>query len=293
MKKILLDTDIGCDMDDMQALAYLLARDDAEILGITTVTGEAAVRAELADMMCRLAEKKVPVYVGYSRTLKGEMFIQRSVSEGEKALLGEFPHGEYSEDNPSAAIDFLHETIAANPGEITLCAIGPLTNIAKLFERYPDTPQKLGKLIIMGGRFGAVDTKRWGEEEWNIINDIDAAKAVFETPVPDVAAFGVELTSLVYRTDVLKLSEESEKCRMLIPFSHAIRTSKDAWYHDAVAIAALFFTDGMEFERGRINVTPTGGTQFTQCADGNVLLLTELDTELFLSHFYSVTGISR
>ena len=198
MEKILLDTDIGCDMDDMQALAYLLARDDAEILGITTVTGEAAVRAELADMMCRLAEKKVPVYVGYSRTLKDEMFIQRSVSEREKALLGEFSHGEYSEDNPSAAIDFLHETIAANPGEITLCAIGPLTNIAKLFERYPDTPQKLGKLIIMGGRFGAVDTKRWGEEEWNIINDIDAAKAVFETPVPDVAAFGVELTSLVF-----------------------------------------------------------------------------------------------
>ena len=60
MLKMLLDTDIGNDMDDMQALAYLLAREDAELVGITTVTGEADVRAKLADAMCRLAGKDRP-----------------------------------------------------------------------------------------------------------------------------------------------------------------------------------------------------------------------------------------
>lgn len=65
MLHILLDTDIGNDMDDMQALAYLLSQLDADILGITTVTGEAIARAELADMMLRLAERGgVPVHAG-------------------------------------------------------------------------------------------------------------------------------------------------------------------------------------------------------------------------------------
>lgn len=59
MKKILLDTDIGCDMDDMQALAYLLARDDAEILGITTVTGEPEAR-ETRRHHVQTREKEYP-----------------------------------------------------------------------------------------------------------------------------------------------------------------------------------------------------------------------------------------
>lgn len=72
MLHILLDTDIGNDMDDMQALAYLLAQPGAELLGITTVTGEAIARAELADMMLRLAGRgDVPVHVGSENPLSG------------------------------------------------------------------------------------------------------------------------------------------------------------------------------------------------------------------------------
>ena len=72
MLHILLDTDIGNDMDDMQALAYLLSQLDADILGITTVTGEAIARAELADMMLRLAERgNVPVHAGSENPLSG------------------------------------------------------------------------------------------------------------------------------------------------------------------------------------------------------------------------------
>ena len=120
MRRIILDTDIGCDMDDMQALAYLLARDDAELLGITTVTGEPGVRARLADMMCRLAGKDIPVHSGAGEPLKGQ-FRQQSVIEKERALLDRFPNRKTFPEN--TAVGFLRETVERYPGEITLCAI--------------------------------------------------------------------------------------------------------------------------------------------------------------------------
>ncbi len=62
--KILLDTDIGTDIDDAVCLAYLLANPDCDLLGITTVTGEPVKRAMLASALCRIAGKKIPVYPG-------------------------------------------------------------------------------------------------------------------------------------------------------------------------------------------------------------------------------------
>src|SRR5215475_7194644 len=68
--KVLLDTDIGSDIDDAVALAYLLAQPRCELLGITTVTGEAAKRAELASVLCRAAGKpRIPVYPGAEEPL--------------------------------------------------------------------------------------------------------------------------------------------------------------------------------------------------------------------------------
>lgn len=64
-EKILLDTDIGTEVDDAITLAYLLANPDAEIMGITTVTGEAAERARLASVLCRIAGREdIPIYPG-------------------------------------------------------------------------------------------------------------------------------------------------------------------------------------------------------------------------------------
>jgi len=288
MLKILLDTDIGCDMDDMQALAYLLARRDVTLLGITTLTGEPIVRAKLADMMCRLAKKDIPVHVGAGEGLE-KSFRQGSVVKKEKALLDSFPHREDFPEN--TAVEFLRETIEANPGEITLCAIGPLTNIAQLFRAYPHIPGLLKKLVIMGGRFGEVDTARWGVQEWNIVNDPAAARIVFDAPVADVRVFGVELTHRVCRTDIAAVADSAAMCPWLVPFAQVIRTGMEAWYHDAVAVSALFSTDGMEFARGRVRANDAGDTVFTPGAAGNHLLMTAMDTDKFFAHFYETVGI--
>ena len=289
MAQILLDTDIGNDMDDMQALAYLLSRDDVRLLGITTVTGEAEVRAKLADIMCRLAGKDIPIRVGNDVGLSGN-FMQNGVSSVEKRLLDDFPHSDSFPDEP--AEEFIRRIIESAPGEVTLCCIGPLTNIAKLFAEHPHIPGMLKTLVIMGGRFGDVDTARWGVQEWNIINDPKAAGIVFDAPVKDVRVFGVELTSKVYRTDTVRVSDEAKLVPCLIPFGRAIRESSEAWYHDVVAVSALFHTDGMKFKRGKISVTDKGDTIFVPDENGCHLLMTELDIGKFFEHYYKTVGIS-
>ena len=141
--KILLDTDIGSDIDDAIALAYLLAQPQCELLGITTVTGEPEKRAMMASAQCKLAGKNIPIYPGAAEPL---LIAQRQPESPQAAKLDrwehetKFPKGE--------AIEFLRHTIRAHPGEITLFAIGPLTNIALLFHSDPEIPGLLNQLVV-------------------------------------------------------------------------------------------------------------------------------------------------
>ncbi|MBM4082680.1 MAG: nucleoside hydrolase, partial [Planctomycetes bacterium] len=67
--KVILDTDIGSDIDDAVCLAYLLAQPECELLGITTVTGEADKRAMMASALCKVAGKSVPIFPGVEKPL--------------------------------------------------------------------------------------------------------------------------------------------------------------------------------------------------------------------------------
>ncbi|MCB0108772.1 MAG: nucleoside hydrolase, partial [Caldilineaceae bacterium] len=162
-EKILLDTDIGSDIDDAVALAYLLAQPRCELLGITTVTGEPEKRAMIASAQCKLAGKDVPIYPGAAEPL---LIAQRQPHAPQATKLdrwehdANFPKGE--------AIEFLRHTIRAHPGEITLFAIGPLTNIALLFHSDSEIPSLLKQLVLMCGVFRGMN---WQGEalEWNAI----------------------------------------------------------------------------------------------------------------------------
>src|SRR5512138_3298708 len=124
MTKILLDTDIGTDVDDAVCLAYLLSHADCELLGITTVTGEAVKRASLSSVLCKAAGRNIPIYPGAERPMQGE---QRQPIAQQAAALPRWPHqAQFPEDR---TVDFMAQTIKSHPGEVTLLTIGPLTNI--------------------------------------------------------------------------------------------------------------------------------------------------------------------
>src|SRR5919109_5334440 len=89
MIKVLLDTDIGSDVDDAVALAYLLSQPECELVGITTVTGEAERRAELASVLCQAAGKDVPIYPGAEQPMSG---AQKQTVAQQAAALPRWPH---------------------------------------------------------------------------------------------------------------------------------------------------------------------------------------------------------
>lgn len=185
---VLLDTDIGSDIDDAVALAYLLRQPRCDLLGITTVTGEPEKRASLADAICQAAGRRdVPIHVG----LKDPLLVPPKQPHAPQfeALTDQWPYRRF--DAAPTVIDFLRETIRARPGEITLLAIGPLTNIAVLFALDPQIPGLLKHLMMMGGWFFDRPAP-----EWNIANDPHAAEIVFRAPVPRLTAVGIDVTQL-------------------------------------------------------------------------------------------------
>ncbi len=182
--QVVLDTDIGSDVDDALALAMLLGSPDVDLLGVTTVYGDVETRARIARRLARLAgHDALPVAAGAETPLSGE---DPWWAGFEGRLYADLGAEAYMEDVPAA--DFLTETVAARPGEVSVVAIGPLTNIAEAIQAEPEFAQSVRHLYVMGGRFDST------EPEHNFKSDAEAAARVFESDIP-VTVVGLEITT--------------------------------------------------------------------------------------------------
>ena len=171
---VILDTDIGDDIDDAFALALVLRSPELHLLGVETAFGDTELRARLVDRyLAALGRTDIPVMAG---------------------VLGpqtnNFSQAAYARQSPArkhgSAVDFLLKQIHAHPGRITLIAIGPLTNIGAAIQRDPATFMKLKRVVIMGGSVyrGYGDKPTPPAPEWNILCDPAGAKALFGSGVP-------------------------------------------------------------------------------------------------------------
>jgi purine nucleosidase len=183
---IIIDTDPG--QDDAVAILLALASPEIEVLGITAVAGNVplALTSRNARMICELAGRRdVPVLAGADRPL-------------ERALVtAEYVHGKTGIDGPDLpqptmalkdqhAVDFIIDTVMARePGTVTLCALGPLTNLALALTREPRLAARLKQIVLMGGGYfegGNVTPVA----EFNVYVDPQAADQVFHAGVPIV-----------------------------------------------------------------------------------------------------------
>ena len=318
--KILLDTDIGSDIDDAVCLAYLLAQPECELLGITTVTGEARKRAMMASALCRLAEKDVPIFPGAEEPLLVE---QKQTQAPQAVALANWDH---DEDFPSGqAVGFLRRTIRANPGEVVLLTIGPLTNVALLFQADPETPSLLKGLVMMCGVFGdslpASRHPRWnslspsaralvkmrllsrrlrgiGPAEWNAKLDPHATAMVYRANVATHRSIGLDVTTRVV------MDAESVRRRFSHGFLRPVLDFAEVWFerldspwimfHDPLAATTVFDDRVCSFERGTVDVElddrrqlgRTRWTRGTGPAKHEVAL--DVDSERFFEHYFSV-----
>jgi len=198
--RVIFDTDIGTDVDDILALAFLLGSPEIELAAITTVYGDVALRARMVHKMLQLrGVDSISVHTGVGKPLLGLDPVYWPGHEGV---------GLRSDDDdlpaPSAshAVDFLIGHVLANAGEITLLAVGPLTNVATAIIREPRFAAALKRLVIMGGRIDVSDTTS-GPAEHNIKCDPEAAHVVFASGAQiELVPLDVTLRALIRRDGV-------------------------------------------------------------------------------------------
>jgi inosine-uridine nucleoside N-ribohydrolase len=183
--QVILDTDIGSDVDDALALAMLFGSPEVNLLGVTTVYGDVAVRARIARRLARLAgHDGLTVVPGAERPLTG----QEAWWAGFEGRLYHDLGGEAFVDDGTTAAEFLTQTVKDRPGEVDVVAIGPLTNIAEAIRADQSFAQTVRRLYVMGGRFDQP------EPEHNFRSDAIAAAEVFASGIP-VTVVGLEITT--------------------------------------------------------------------------------------------------
>lgn len=185
-RKIIIDTDPG--QDDAVALLLALASPELRVLGVTAVAGNVplALTARNARMVCELAGRPdVKVFAGAERPLHRQLVTAEHV-HGKTGLDGpDLPEPQMPLQS-GTAVRFLVETIMAEPaGSVTLCTLGPLTNIALALREAPQIAPRIRELVMMGGGFFAGGNIT-PAAEFNIFVDPHAAAAVFDSAVPIV-----------------------------------------------------------------------------------------------------------
>ena len=208
---IIFDTDSAVFNDDAAALAMLLGhRDRFDILGITIVAGNHTV-SQGAEHMLHLLEltdaTDLPLYLGAEVPLVNTpaRAAQQEAEWGPIAFKGAFsadssivaPHGgHFAAIRPqeTTAVQFIIDTIERLPNQVTIVAVGPMTNLAQAFQRRPDLAATVKQLVFMGGN-ARVPGNVTPAAEFNIWFDPEAAAAVLGSTIPDVVMFGLDITN--------------------------------------------------------------------------------------------------
>ena len=189
--KILIDTDIGDDIDDAIAL-YAAMQRRMNIIGVTTVFRNTAARAMMAKKLMTVygnGYENAPVYAGYGVPLaeqdSAQTLLQMRVPHFTQDAQNYVP----SSTNPDDTVDFIIDSCKKYGKELCILAIGPFTNIARAIEKDPDALKLCGRICIMGGAY----YKQYAD--WNVMCDVEAAELMY-TSLSNLECIGADVTHL-------------------------------------------------------------------------------------------------
>ena len=175
---VIIDTDIGDDIDDAFALALALKSPELKILGVTTTFGDTQLRAWLVDRYLKaVGRNDIPVFAG-PETKTDNVMTQAAYAKGD------------NEKKFGDGAEFILREAREHPGHITLIGIGPLSTVQAAIKRDPATFRKLKRVVIMGGSvyrgygLDAQGKPKPPEPEWNILNDPSGLKDLLASGVP-------------------------------------------------------------------------------------------------------------
>lgn len=234
---VLIDTDIGDDIDDALALAVALRSPEIAIRAITTVSGDTLRRAQLAAHLLHTFEREdIPVAAGLSMPLQ---FHHKPAGVAQAAIL---PHNAlFRSISPLSGPELIIQTANTYAGRLTLVCIGPLTNIATALTRNPHLFQAIRRIIMMGG------SSSFPLPDWNVRSDALAAQIVLASGIP-VMMLGLNITSRcqLRDCDITKLhGDHSAQTQLLCSLLAIWQRHRSRWHprlpflHDPLTIAAL------------------------------------------------------
>ena len=253
---VLLDTDIGDDIDDALALALILNSPEIALKGVTTVFGDTKLRARLAAYLLHLYGcDDVPVAAGMGTPLQPR---QRPSGVPQAALL----------DNRStlpslstlSGPELILQTAVAHPGRLVLLCIGPLTNVAHALHLEPRISMAIRRIIMMGGTSGLPFP------DWNVRSDAKAAQTTLGVGIPiTMLGYNVTTRCRLQERDIERLhSSDSSQTQFLSKLIAAWQRHRPRWHprlpylHDPLTVAALCRPEFFTFERMTARVLTHG-----------------------------------
>ncbi|ELY48470.1 nucleoside hydrolase [Natronorubrum bangense] len=243
---VLIDTDPGC--DDAVALLLALERSELDVVGLTTVHGNAPVEetTENARSILEVLDRTdVPVAMGADRPLLVDLETAEHI-HGEGGIRGELPQpGPETQPVDSHAAQFIIEQAREHEGELTLAAIGPLTNVALALAIEPELPELLDELIVMGGA-AFVPGNITPLAEANFHADPHAARRVVRDATPTIVGLDVTTSATLSPDRVESLPQDDPLGRSIddwLTYYDDERLERygieSAAIHDALVIAGL------------------------------------------------------
>ena len=287
MHKIILDTDIGTDVDDALALAVLLGSKEVDLIGITTVYGDARLRSTIAMHLCSLVNRTIPTYIGESKPISGrEVWMSGSEGNNFEDLDSFIPLS-------TSAVEFLVNAVITQPESIDVIAIGPLTNIARAIQSNQYFEKMVKRVWIMGGDFTQ------SKVEHNFKCDIDAARIVLESSVP------ISILDLPNSQKTIIRMEEIEQIRNVPALGALLHSEIMSWIqprnqdwttpHDPIAALSLLAPEFFESSpAGQVKIDSKGMSFWNESPSGNVVLLNPLHPELAVKRMIElITNCSK
>lgn len=263
--QVIIDCDPG--HDDALAITLALARRELEVLGITTVGGNAPLRETTRNagrILALLGRSDVPVAAGASQPLVRPLETAPEV-HGVSGLDGADLPEPAVPPRPEGALEFLRATLAAAPAPVTLIPTGPLTNIALLLRTYPDVAARIAHISLMGG--GMRQGNWTPAAEFNIWVDPEAARIVFRSGLP-ITMSGLDVThkALFGLPEIERLDAIGTRVgrvfadlmRFFIKFHLERYGTADTPIHDAVAVAAVAVPQLVGTRRYHVDVETVG-----------------------------------
>jgi inosine-uridine nucleoside N-ribohydrolase len=282
--KVILDTDIGTDIDDAWALGYALKSPSFELLGVTVTDADTPRRARLAcKLLHRVGRTDVPVAVGRQTPAVPPDRVDYQFAWAE----------DFRDYMPIAtpAVEFLAETIRRNTGQVTLVAVGPLQNVGDLVRLHPDVVPLVKRVVLMSGSVGANASSPTPVAEWNVKLAIPEAQAVY------AAAWPVTIVPLDSTTHVRLEDQERDTLRKAAtPLVVALEALLRLWttgptsrmtLHDQMAIAEAQHP-GRFFNRCEpmpLRVDDAGFTRVDRTNGRAVTVCLEPKRDEFMTHY--------